>query len=88
MVYHFSMKTTIELPDALYREIKARAALNGQTVKSYITESLRRSLGHEERRPEERGWRAAFGKVPRAAVREVQASIDTDLSRIDPDEWR
>jgi hypothetical protein len=89
MVYHIYMKTTLELPDALYREIKARAALKGQTVKSFISEALRRSLGYDsDLLPKETGWRAAFGKVSTTTIREVQTVIDDEFSKIEPDEWQ
>ena len=35
------MKTTLQLPDDLYREVKATAALSGRSVTSIIEESLR-----------------------------------------------
>jgi len=35
------MKTTVELPDALYRRAKATAALNGRKLKDLIEEGLR-----------------------------------------------
>ena len=35
------MKTTIELPDALYRQAKASAALNGRKLKDLVEEGLR-----------------------------------------------
>lgn len=38
------MKTTLQLPDELYREIKATAALSGRSVTSIVEESLRRFL--------------------------------------------
>lgn len=38
------MKTTLQLPDDLYREIKATAALSGRSVTSIVEESLRRFL--------------------------------------------
>ncbi len=38
------MKTTLQLPDALYREIKASAALSGRSITSIVEESLRRFL--------------------------------------------
>ena len=38
------MKTTLQLPDALYREIKASAALSGRSITSVVEESLRRFL--------------------------------------------
>lgn len=38
------MKTTLELPDDLYRQAKALAALKGQTMKDWLTALLRREL--------------------------------------------
>ena len=38
------MKTTIELPDELYRRAKAQAALNGRKLKDLVEEGLRRVL--------------------------------------------
>jgi len=35
------MKTTIELPDELYRKAKASAALNGRKLKDLVEEGLR-----------------------------------------------
>jgi hypothetical protein len=38
------MKTTVELPDDLYRRAKAEAALRGRKLKDLIEEGLRRVL--------------------------------------------
>jgi len=38
------MKTTVEVPDTLYRQIKARAALKGQTIKAFFLEAIREKL--------------------------------------------
>ena len=35
------MKTTVELPDALYRQAKAEAALRGRRLKDLVEEGLR-----------------------------------------------
>lgn len=53
------MRTTIELPDKLFRQAKARAALDGLTLKELMTrfveQGLRRLSGdaedHRDRRP-------------------------------------
>jgi hypothetical protein len=48
------MKTTIELPDDLYRRAKAEAALSGRRLKDVIEEGLRLVLtgvGKTQRRP-------------------------------------
>ena len=39
------MKTTIELPDELYRQAKATAALDGRKLKDLVEEGLRLVLG-------------------------------------------
>lgn len=38
------MKTTLQLPDDLYRDVKATAAIAGRSVTSIVEESLRRYL--------------------------------------------
>lgn len=38
------MRTTLVLPDDLYREVKATAAVQGRTVTSFVEESLRELL--------------------------------------------
>lgn len=38
------MRTTIDLPDPLFREVKATAAVRGLKLKDFITESLRTTL--------------------------------------------
>ncbi len=38
------MKTTLELPDDLYRQAKALAVLKGQTMKEWLTALMRREL--------------------------------------------
>jgi hypothetical protein len=45
------MKTTIDLPDDLYRQAKAEAALRGRKLKDMVEEGLRRVLSeppHDE----------------------------------------
>lgn len=44
----FGMKTTLELPDDLYRQVKATAALQGQSVKDWLTNLLQREVGAGE----------------------------------------
>lgn len=39
------MKTTLDLPDELIREVKLRAVVQRRTVKDLVTEFLRQGLG-------------------------------------------
>ena len=83
------MKTTVELPDSLYRQIKARAALRGQTIKAFFVDAIRDKLAADgvKRKQGETGWRAAFGAAPAKDVAEVQRLIDEEFSKIDPEGW-
>jgi plasmid stability protein len=38
------MKTTLDLPDALFREVKLRAVVQGRTVKDLVAELLQQGL--------------------------------------------
>src|SRR5215213_7461307 len=53
-----AMKTTLEIPDDLFRQTKAVAALRGESLKDFVTEALQAHL--ERQAPgasTERGWR-------------------------------
>ena len=83
------MKTTVELPDALYRQLKARAALEGQTVKDFLVEAVRAKLAkHRPKSKRKTGWMAAFGTADPKDVAEVQRIIDEEFSKVDPDDWK
>ncbi|MBV9401138.1 MAG: hypothetical protein JO062_24385 [Bryobacterales bacterium] len=41
------MRTTIDLPDALFRKTKARAALQGTTIKALIVRALEREASDQ-----------------------------------------
>jgi hypothetical protein len=83
------MKTTLELPDDLFRRSKATAALRGESLKDFVAGALRERL---ERRVAgssgEPGWRRVFGKARPEDVAAVDAVVEEHLERVDPDEWR
>jgi hypothetical protein len=83
------MKTTVEIPDSLYRQIKARAALKGQTIKDFLVEAVRAKLASDKTPAKGKsGWRAAFGVADPKEVAEVQRIIDEEFSKINPDDWK
>src|SRR5258708_31117237 len=61
------MKTTLELPDQLFRKAKATAAERGQSLKEFVTEALRDKLllGSGRARADEPEWMQGFGKLKR-----------------------
>ncbi|HEY0513807.1 MAG TPA: hypothetical protein VGH73_18000 [Thermoanaerobaculia bacterium] len=83
------MKTTLEIPDDLFKRTKATAAMRGESLKEFVTEALQ---GHLERQTasgsSQRGWRSVFGQARQEEVETVDAVVAEELERIDPDEWR
>ena len=83
------MKTTVEIPDSLYRQLKARAALRGQTIKDFLLEAVRAKLASDKTSSKGKtGWRAAFGAADPKDVAEVQRIIDEEFSQVDPDDCK
>ena len=83
------MKTTVELPDRLYRQIKARAAMRGQTVKAFFLDALRDKLAAERSAAAgPTGWRSVFGKATPSDVQELERILDEEFEKIDPEDWR
>lgn len=81
------MKTTLEIPDDLFRRTKAMAAIRGESLKDFITGALRDRL-EKTTAASPRGWQSVFGQARREEVESVDAVVAEELERIDPDEWR
>ncbi len=84
-----AMKTTLEIPDDVFRKSKAAAAMRGESLKEFVTESLRVRLeGTASKDPALSGWRRVFGQAKPDEVAEVDAIVAEELETIDPDAWR
>jgi hypothetical protein len=61
------MKTTLEIPDALFRKVKATAAERGQTLKEFVGAALQEKLAPRGDRggAGEPEWMRGFGKLRR-----------------------
>lgn len=77
-------KTTLELPTDLLRRVKARAAEQGRSMKSLVTEALENVL--RQGRPATRGWRAVFGRAEPGATRDVDRHV-SEIQRVDARDW-
>lgn len=84
------MKTTLELPDPLFRKVKATAAERGQSLKDFVTEALREKLAADPAKamPDEPGWMQGFGKLSslHEETRRVQARVEEAFEIIDPED--
>lgn len=86
------MKTTLELPDPLFRKANATAAERNQPLKEFVTEALRDKLVLDTGRTHisEPEWMKGFGKLKRLhkeALR-VQAVVDCEFEVIEPEDQR
>jgi hypothetical protein len=59
------VKTTIDIPDSLFRRAKSRAAERSQTLKEFVSEALQEKLAPRgsTARSAEPEWMQAFGRL-------------------------
>ena len=83
-----SVKTTIEIPDALFRQTKALAALRGESLKDLVCGALESRLQEEKSGGQpEPGWLEFFGCVRSEDVAEIDAVIESEFGTVDPSDW-
>jgi hypothetical protein len=86
--YLWVVKTTLDIPDDLFRAAKATAALRGTTLRQLVTDTLRHSLKSDsgKRRGAEPPWMKDFGALSRlsAETRRIQTLIDEEFEQIEP----
>jgi hypothetical protein len=84
------MKTTIEIPDPLFRKAKSRAAERGQSLKEFVAEALQAKLSGtaDAGRSMEPGWMNGFGSLRRlhAETERIQAAIDDEFDVIESED--
>jgi hypothetical protein len=86
------MKTTLEIPDPLFRRVKVSAAERGQTLKQFVTEALHDKLCNgaapKKRDPQWMKLFGALGKTAamRAEMRRVDKAIEEAFEQIEPED--
>ena len=58
------MKTTLEIPDAVFRRAKSVAARRGIPLREFVTEAVKDKLADADKAAD-KPWMAAFGKLRR-----------------------
>jgi len=81
------VKTTLEIPDPIFRKAKARAAASGIPLRQFITEAVADKLAS---RPssQDKPWMRGFGglrHLHKETVR-IQRLIDEEFERIEPED--
>ena len=84
------MKTTLEIPDPLFRRAKSTAAERGQTLKELVTEALQEKLAARTNQagPAEPEWMRGFGKLRRLRkeTKRIQARVDGAFEVVEPED--
>ncbi len=84
------MKTTVEIPDALFRKAKAAAAEDGKSLKDFFTEAV--SIRLQQKTPANSSapaWDVAFGGLKhlhRENLR-IDRIVAAEFETVDREEW-
>lgn len=82
------MKTTLEIPDALFRRAKSAAAEQGIPLRGLVSQALADRL-----RPHplpDKPWLKTFGKLQglRNESARINRIIEEEFEEVEPEDWR
>ncbi|MEI8228093.1 MAG: hypothetical protein WCH77_07490 [Planctomycetota bacterium] len=81
------MKTTIDIPDDLFRLAEARASLSGISLRQFVTDILRAQLEHEGRQAQttDPPWMKGFGALAdlQAETARIRSLIEAEFEGIE-----
>ena len=82
------MKTTMELPDALFTTVKVTVASEGISMKEFLTQAIQMRLKMRPG-PAEKPWLKAFGglKEMQKENRKLDRLIADEFGLVDPEDW-
>lgn len=81
-----AMKTTLEMPDFLFRRAKSVAAARGIPLRQFVTEAVQEKLrGTSPERP----WMKHLGKLKhvRGERNRIQSRVEEAFEQIDREVW-
>ena len=83
------MKTTLEIPDAIFRRAKSVAAARGIPLRELVTEAVKDKLATEAKAGE-KPWLKLAGKLKHLhkETLRINALIEEDSEKIEPEMWR
>ena len=79
------MKTTLEIPDALFRRAKSAAAERGIAFRELVSEALAEKLSGK--RPEEKPWMKAFGRLRSLRAETARRIIEREFETLEAEDW-
>ena len=81
------MKTTLEIPDPIFRRAKSKAAEQGIPLRQFVTEAVEDKLAANAK-PEDKPWMTAFGKLRhlRKETARINRIIEEEFEQIEPED--
>jgi hypothetical protein len=81
------VKTTLEIPDSLFRRAKAKAAAEGIPLRQFVTEAVAAKLNGKP--AADKPWMKSIGGLKHLHKENVriQKLIDEEFETIDAEEW-
>jgi hypothetical protein len=81
------MKTTLEIPDPIFRRAKSKAAEQGISLRQFVTEAVEDKLAVNAK-TEDKPWMAAFGKLRRLRkeTARINRIIEEEFEQIEPED--
>lgn len=87
------MKTTLDIPDDLFKQAKHFAVNHGISLKHLVSEALQAKLLSEIPVPSQKPWMKLTEMFPTTAefreeVSRIEKIIENEFERIDEDDWK
>lgn len=82
------VKTTLEIPDPIFRRAKSVAAQRGISLRAFVTEAVEEKLAHGSRE-KEKPWVALAGGLRHLHEETVRINkiIEEEFETIEPEDW-
>ena len=83
------MKTTLEIPDRIFRQAKSKAAEKGIPLRQFVTDAVEDKL-KEPPAIDQKPWMKHLGKLKhlRKETARVNKRIEEAFEEVDPEMWR
>lgn len=81
------MKTTLEIPDPIFRRAKSAAAQRGIPLREFVTQAVKDKLATSGKTVE-KPWMAAFGKLRhlRKETARINRLMEEEFEQVEPED--
>ena len=80
------MKTTLEIPDAIFRRAKARASEQGVPLRQFVSEAMAEKLKSPARQRDRAKLVGRLRDLRKETAR-INQIIEAEFETIEPEEW-